>query len=115
MQPETEGDPISDMEETGDPETQQAPSSTDRGKRVANSPEQSPAKLPPVKRQHGAETCCPTTDSLPAQSLAAYPTSGNPASERSMKAMLLSLQAKMQKELRSSITHVHECIDLLEE
>lgn len=99
------------MEETADLETKQAPSPTDRGKRAA----QSPAKLPPVKKQHGAETCCLTTNTLPAQFLAAFPTSDNSASEHSLKAMLLSLQDDMQKVLRSSITHVHERIDLLEE
>lgn len=39
----------------------------------------------------------------------------NPASEHSLKAMLLSLQSDMQKELRSSINHLHDRMDGLED
>lgn len=60
-------------------------------------------------------TCSPTDDALPTQSLAAFATSDNPASEHSLKAMLLSLQADMHKEFSASINLLHTRIDFLEE
>lgn len=68
-----------------------------------------------MKRQHDAKTSSSTADSLPIQALAAFPTTDAPASEHFLKAMLLSLQADFQKELHTSINHVHKRIDFLEE
>lgn len=47
-------------------------------------------------------------------SLAAYTTTDKPASEHTLKAMLLSLQSDMQKEYRSSINHLLDRVDSLE-
>lgn len=113
--PVPEGDPVSDTEESDERQSHPAPSSADRGKRSANSPAHFPTKPPPVKRQHGAEICSPMDAAIPTLSLAAFATTDNPRSEHSLKAMLLSLQADMQRKFRTSINHLHDRVDYLEE
>lgn len=112
--PEPEGDSASDMEEILEHQLHPHLSPIDKGKRSAISPAHSPTKPPPVKRQHVTETCSPPAD-LPTQSLAAFTTSKNSASEHSLKEMLLSLQAEMQRTFCAFINHLHSRIDFWEE
>lgn len=86
-----------------------ASSPADRGKRSANSAAHS------VKRQHRAELCSPMAAEIQTPSLAAYATTDNPASVHTLKAMLLSLQADMQNKFRSSINHLLDRVDDLED
>lgn len=81
--------------------SEQSTSPGDRGKRLANFPAQSPDKQPPTKKQHGAATCSPTT--------------GNPASEHSLKAMLMSLQTDLHRELKISINQIQDKVNSLEQ
>lgn len=72
------------MEEPADLLSEPAPSLGEKGKRMAESPELSLTKQPSVKKLYAAGTCSPTTDSSPTLTLAAYPTTENPASEHSL-------------------------------
>lgn len=93
-------DPDADMEET----TAEASllSSADQGKRVTVSPASSPTKLPSAKKQHGASLSAQASDHH--NPLPAFPAADVTATEVTLKAMLLSLQAGLLKELRMSIT-----------
>lgn len=104
-----------DMEDPADLLSEQLPSPGDRGKRIADSSAHSPDKQPPLKKQHGAGTCSPTAECPVTLPLAAYPTSDNPASEHSIKAMLLSLQADLHRELKVSINQLQDKVTCLED
>lgn len=85
----TAADPSSDMEVAADQHYENLTFPGDRGKWLADSPAHSPDKQPPVKH-YGAGTCSATADLTAMQSLAAFPTTNNPAWEHYLKAMLLS-------------------------
>lgn len=87
----------------------------ERGKRSADSLDLYLTKQPPVKTHTGAGTCSSTACSPDTQSLAAFPTTDNPASEHSLKAMLLTLQAHLQCGLSISINQLHDKVNSLEE
>lgn len=86
------------------------------GKRAADSPAHSPHKLPTAKKHHWADlpdshTSTATEYTAP---LAAFPAADTPASESTIKAMLLSLQAGLQSELRSSVSHLTDRMEDIE-
>lgn len=98
--------PHPEAEDIMDQTAEQLSSPGDRGKRLADFTAQSPDKQPPSKKQHGAGTCSPTTGQIALQPLAAYPTTDNPTSEHSLKAMLMSLQTDLHRELKISINQI---------
>lgn len=111
----TASDPSSDIEVTADQHHENLTSPGDRSKQLADSPAHSSDKQPSVKKQYGAGTCSPTADLPAMQSIAAFPTTNNPASEHSLKAMLLSLQADLHRELKISINQLQDKVDSVEE
>lgn len=102
---------LSDMEES--PHQPSSASPADRGKRTTDSPAHSPDKSPSAKKHHWADI--PGTEAeLQAEhttSQAAFPASDAPASENTLKAMLLSLQIGLQNELCTSISYLANRMD----
>lgn len=80
---------------------------------MAESPDLSPTKKLPIKKHYGAGTCSPTADYSHPPTLAAYPTTEKPALEHSLKAMFLSLQTELQRDLRDSINNMHDKNNML--
>lgn len=98
------------------PEAQSSqPSPADRGKRAAQSPALSPAKAPLLKKQHWDPPATISPEPPRSESLATLPASDQPASEHTLKLMLLSLQNDIRNELRSSISMLHFRIDQVED
>lgn len=90
-------------------------SPTDRGKRASQSPVLSPTKAPLYKKQHWDAPGRTQHQDSSHESLAAHPASDQPASEHTLKHMLLSLQRDLRSELSSSISSLHSRIDQVEE
>lgn len=72
----------------------------DRGKRAAHSPVLSPTKAPLLKKQHWDTPAIAGPELPHSDSLATLPASDQPASEHTLKLMLLSLQHDIRNELR---------------
>lgn len=88
-------------------------SPADRGKRAAQSPVLSPYKAPSHKKQHWDNPDNPLQGENDIDSLAAH--SDQPASEYTLKLMLLSLQKDLRNELPASTYSLHSRIDPVEE
>lgn len=90
-------------------------SPSDRGKRAAQSPVLAPSKAPSHKKYHWDNPDNPPQGENDTDSLAVHPASDQPASEYTLKLMLLSLQKDLRKELRASTSSLHSRIDHVEE
>ena len=113
--PPTASNDLSDMEDSS--QQQYNPTASNRGKRAVESPAHSPQKLPSAKKyqwedipESAADT--PAEHTAP---LAAFHASDAPSSENTIKAMLLSLQAGLHYELRSSVSNLTHKIDGIED
>lgn len=108
---------LSDMEESSTESPATQGQAADRGKWAVLSPIQSPTKPPSAKKMHGAANLGSQADKGidSHEALTAFPASDAPATESTLKAMLLSLQTGLQRELRSSISHLATRVDYIEE
>lgn len=95
---------LADMEEAS--QIQDNSPTSDRGKRAADSPAYSPQKQPSAKKHRWADLTDTNTAAEYTAPLAAFAAADTPASESTIKAILLSLQAGLQSELRSSVSHL---------
>lgn len=92
-----------DMDSLSPSGTAPAPLTTDRGKRLANSPDNSPCKEPQAKKQLWAASANNTSSLESTPPLASIPITDNPVSEAMLKSMLLTLQKDLHRELQMSL------------
>lgn len=88
-----------------------------RDKRAAVSPASPPTKLPSAKKQNAASLAAQHTEHEECHTdpLTNFPAADVPANETTLKAVLLSLQAGLNMEPRSSINHLNTRLKCLEE